>query len=219
MSSRSREVRGGAVRKISAQGKDDVRISVQSPTPGSSPEPDISGKGHGSAGAPSGDMAGSEEEWSGERKLQEGIPAILRPGYVADERDARAIKPTEEVVRSDTSFSSEIPDRMSATDTDGADLSLCAGKAAKKTRVYCQEPTAVDAGSVDSVSTSQLHCNPDALMDDWRMWSEGWEKCVTRVNSRANRTSDNDRSHCDPDALMQEWREWSTKWERLVTSR
>lgn len=223
ISSRSREVHGGAAREPSAQGRDDVRISVQPPTPESSPKPDTRGDGHGSADIPLGDMTGSKKEWSRKHKVREGVPAILRPGYVADERDARTINPSEEVVRSETSFPSEIPDRVSATDQEVADLSLCAGEAAQKTRLSRQKETMVESGSVEGDSTNQPLYNPDALMQNWKNWSESWEKSVTRVNSRvnsrANNTGDTDRTYCDPDALMQEWRDWSKRWERLVTSR
>lgn len=219
MSSRSKEIHGAAARNLSAQGRDDVRISIQPPTPGSSPEPDTRGKDRGLAGIPSEDMAGSEEEWSRKQKVREVVPAILRPGYVADERDARTICPTEEMVTSDTSSPSEILDREGATDEEGADLSLCAVKAARKTHLRRQKETVADFGSVDSDSTNHALRSPDALMQNWKYWSESWEKSVTQVNSKANNTGDTDRTHCDPDALMQEWREWSTKWERLVTSR
>lgn len=219
ISSRSREVRGGAARNSNVQAMDDVRISVQPPTLGSSSEPGTRGKGHGSAGIPSGGMAGSEEEWSRKQKVREAVPAILRPGYVADERDARTISSTGKVVRSDRSLPSGVPDRVSGTDEEGTDLSICAGKAAQKTRLCLQEETVADSGSVDGESTNKRLRNPDALMRNWKDWSESWEKSVTRVKSRANNTGDTDRAHCDPDALMREWREWSTKWERLVTSR
>ena len=235
-------------RRPSGQRMSDVRISVQPPTPVASPEPDTRGEDDGAAGFDSTDTESVEERRlvqakvlqpvptilrpghsrdeigvtrtrSEKTKARERIPTILRPGRVAEDRGTETKEFNRKAVGSGTSFPSKQSRRSSGTANVGADASLQARNAVRKTHPRHQRTTGVKCGSVDSKSTDQPLINPDALMQNWQNWSEGWESSVTRVNSRENKSRSIDRPHYDPDALMQEWREWSVRWERSVRSR
>ena len=232
LSNRSREVgRGGGGKSRDAkQGRDDVRISVQPPTPVASPEPDTNGEGQRAAERDSRDVdtvdegrlvkskvlqpvptvlrpghvraeAGGRRRRSGNVKVLESVPTILRPG-----RTARAEEATRKAVGSGVPPPSKQSRKPRTTADDGPHLSIHASSPA-------------DTGLVDNESIDQPFAKPDALMQNWKKWSESWEKSVTRVNSAAKNSHSATKPHCDPDALMQEWREWSVTWERFVTSR
>ena len=232
LSNRSREVGrgGGGKSKDAAQGADDVRISVQPPTPVASPEPDTSGEGQEAAGRDSRDADRVDEGRLVKPKALQPVPTILRPGHVRAEADgrrrrsanvkvlesvptilrpgrtARTEEATRKAVGSGVSPPSKHPRKTRTTADDGPHLSI-------------QASSPADTGLVDNESIDQPSAKPDALMQDWKKWSESWEKSVTRVKSGTKNNHSATKPHCDPDALMQEWREWSVRWERSVTSR
>ena len=224
--------RGGAGKSKDAMpGTDDVRISVQPPTPAASPEPDTSGKAQGSAERGSRDADTVDEGRLIKPQALQPVPTILRPGHVRAEasvrrrrsvanekvlesvptilrpgRAARTKGVTTKAVGSGASPPFKHPRKTRTTADDGPHLST-------------QASSLMDTGLVDSESTDQPLAKPDALMHNWKKWSESWEESVARVNSGANNNHSTTKPHCDSDALMQEWREWSVRWERLVTSR
>ena len=173
-----------AARRPSAQVANDVHISIQPPTPESSPEPDIRGKLHRSVGPHSRDAAVVKERRAARPEKREPIPAILRPGYVANDSDDRTIERTGEAVKLGTSVPPKRPRRTSVTVNDDADLFLSAGNTAKGTRLHLQRKPRADSGSDYRESTDQQLCDTEALMQDWRDWSARWESSVTRANPR-----------------------------------
>ena len=244
-----------AARRPSSQVTNDVRISIQPPTPESSPEPDIWGNLHRSVGSHSRDAVVVKERRPARPEMREPIPAILRPGYISDDRDDRTIERTEEAVRLAALVPPKRLRRTSVTVNEDADLFLSAGNTAKETRLHLQRKPRADSGSDYRESTDQQLCDTEALMQDWRDWSARWERSVTRPNTRrtnaalhndsdlsrsagnAARTThvhrqriprtgqgvDNsgstDQPHCNSEALMREWREWSEIWEMSLCRR
>ena len=232
LSDRSREIGRGSAGKSNdaAQGGGDVMVSVQPPTRVASPEPETSGKAHETAERDSRDADTVDEGRRVEPQALQAIPTILRPGHVRAEAGvgrrrsvnvkvlesvptilrpglaARIKEVTRKAVGSGASLPSKHPRKTGTTTDDGTHLSTKA-------------PNPSDTGLVDSESTDQTFANPDALMQEWKKWSESWETSVARVNSAAKHNQSVTRPHCDPDALMQKWREWSVSWERSVTGR
>ena len=233
LSNGSRRIsRGGAGKfKDAAPGTEDVRISVQPPTPVADLEPQMSRNGQGSVERGSRDADTVNEGRHIEPQALQPVPTVLRPGHVKADagvrrrrsaangkvlesvptilrpgRAARSQEFTRKAFGPGASPPSKQPRETRTTADDGPHLSTLASSRA-------------DTGLVDSERTVQPLAKPDALMQNWKKWSESWEESVARVNSRANNNHSTTKPHCDPDALMQDWREWSVRWERLVTSR
>ena len=228
----SRGIGRGGAGKVdnTTQGTDDVRISVQPPTPVASPEPDTSGNGQGSAEHNSRYADTDHEGRLVKPKALQPVPTILRPGPVkADDgvrrrrsanvkvlesvptilrpgRAARTKEATRKAIESGASPPSKHARKTRTTAEDGPHLSTSASSPA-------------DTSLVDRERSVQSLAKPDALMQNWKKWSESWEKSLTRVNSGAKNSYSATKPHCGPDALMQEWREWSMRWEQSVTSR
>ena len=207
--------------------RDDVRISVQPPTPVADLEPETVGGSaeHGSRDTNAGDEgglakakalqpvptvlrpgqgraeAGVRRRRSANVQVLESVPTILRPGRAAGTKEV-----TRKAVGSGLSSSSKNPWERRITADDGRHLST-------------QASSLADTGSAESEITVQPLTKPDALMQNWNKWSESWEKSVNRVNPGAKTSHSATKPHCDPNALMQEWREWSVAWERALTSR
>ena len=196
-----------------------VRINIQPPSPESSPELDTRETSPRSAGLHSRTTAVGRERRSAKSKVPEPVPAILRPGFVpVDDCGARTIDRPGEAVTPHTSIPSRYPRRTSDTDKIGAETFLDGGDAAEESRLLLQGTSRANYDSDGSDSTDQPLCNPDALMQNWREWSERWEMLVARPNSDADKSDSNSQSHCDPEAVMRDWRAWSERWERLVTN-
>ena len=183
-----------AARRPSAQGTSYVHISVQPPTPESSPEPDIRGKFHGLAGLGSRNAVRVKERRPARPERRDSIPAILRPGYVANDRDDRPMERTGGAMRSGTPVPPKRPRRTSATFNADANLFLSAGNAAKETRLQHPKLPRADAGSDVRNGTDQHLCDTEALMQDWRDWSVRWEQSVTRANPQRNSVTLNNDS-------------------------
>lgn len=181
--------------------RDDVRISVQPPTPVADLEPETSGKSRGSAEHGSRDADAGDEGRLVDAKALQPVPTILRPGRAAGTKEV-----TRKAVGSGVSPPSQHPRETRTTADDGRHLST-------------QASSLADTGSVESEITVQPLVKPDALMQNWNKWSESWEKSVSQVNPGAKHSHSATKPHCDPNALMQEWREWSVGWERALTSR
>ena len=230
LSNRSREIGREGVGEDAEQGKKDVRISVQPPTPVASPELDTAVNCQETAERDSRDLDTINEGRVMKSKPLQPVPTVLRPGHLRAEagarrrrsanvkvlesvptilRPGRAARPkgvTRKAIGSGASPPSKHPLETRTAADDGPYVST-------------QASSLADTGSVDSENTDQPLARPDALMQDWKKWSESWEKSVSRVNSAAKINHSVTKPHCDPDALMQEWREWSERWERSVTSR
>ncbi len=248
----SRERGQGSAGQSSPQAISNVRISVQPPTPRSSPEPSTRGKSHRSDSLRSKDtvtgpeirsknfenrepvpailrsgcrddhQSGRVGEFIGETiRPNRSVPSILRPGHVAQNRDARIIEITGETMKSNTSVPFGHLASAAADDSDEADLSLRAGDAAKGTRVHRQKVTRANSDSDDGDSTDQPPCAHEDLMQEWREWSESWEKLVSEPRpsvSNSGNSGNTDQPDCNTESLMQEWREWSERWEQSLRS-
>ena len=178
-----------AAKRSSAQIANDVRISVQPPTPESSPGSDTQVKFDGPAGLGSRNVIPVKERRPARPEMREPIPAILRPGYVANDRDDRTIERTGEAVKLGTSVPPKRPRRTSVAVNDDADLFLSAGNTAKETRLHLQRKPRADSGSDYRESADRQLCDTEALMQDWRDWSARWERSVTPANPRRTKVA------------------------------
>lgn len=232
LSNRSGEVgRGGVgMSEDAEEGREDVRISVQPPTPVASPELDTRGNGQETVECDSRDPDRVDEGRVMEAETLQPVPTILRPGRVRAEIGVRRrrssnvkvlesvptiLRPgpaarTREVTRKAIGSGASSPSRYPMETRITADDGL---------RLHTKASNPADTDSVDGEDTDQSLAEPDALMQSWKAWSESWEKSVARVNSGAKKSHSATTPHCDADALMQEWREWSVRWERSVRSR
>ena len=196
-----------------------VRINIQPPSPESNPELGTREKFPRSAGLHPRNTAVGGERQSAKPRVPEPVPAILRPGYVpVDEGGARTIERPGEAVRPHTPVTSRHPRRDSATAKIDAEMILHGGDAAGESRLLLQGTSRANYDSDGSENTDQPLCNPDVLMQNWREWSERWERLVAQPNSDVDKSGSISQSHCDSETVMQDWRAWSERWERLVIS-
>ena len=245
----SRERGRGSAGQSSPQATNNVRISVQPPTPTSSPEPITRGKSHRSdsvrlkdtvavpeirskefenrrpvpailrPGYRDDHQSGRTGEYIGEAvRPNRSVPSVLRPGHVVQNRDARTTETAGEIIKSSTSNPFGHLSPAAADDSDEADLSLRAGDAAKGTRLHRQKVARTNSVSDDGDSTDQPPWSHEDLMQEWREWSESWEKLVSEARPSVSKSGNIDQPDCETEFLMQEWREWSERWERSLRS-
>lgn len=213
LSPRSR-IRGReSSRKSCLQVRNDVEITVQPPTPSSSPELIVRGKCQRSASVRRVDALMCQNGGSAEPQTREPIPAILRPGHDGD-RGARTLEYSGEAVSSNTSVPSQ--HRYTSSSTANDELFLRAGEAARGSRLDRQKVTRAEVESDDNEEIYQLLCGSEAVLERWRDWSDNWEISVTGARSGTDNADRIDRSQCDPDSLIQEWRDFSERWERSL---
>lgn len=152
------------------------------------------------------------------------VPSLLRSGRVHNDWGPGGISRDKEAGRRGISVASDSPRSTAVTANHNADIILRTGAAAKGTRgrTSLGEDTHIEAeDSADSATVGQARCDPRALMQGWREWSERWEQVVRDDTETANSADSDvvDQPQRYPEALMEEWKEWSERWERSVKSR
>ena len=218
--------RKGSRSSTLASVENQVRISVQPPTPTGSESPGLDSRrrSRGSLGGvclADTTATGAPRRRSVKVQRRESVPAILRPGYVIDDRGVWRLAHEGRVMNS-KAYPSRIPRPSAAVERDaGVDLSIRAGDAVQGSRLH--RPNAIrrkpSPDDDDGSSFGRARRDSEALMQDWGEWSERWRNLVTGEKNDVDDSGSTDRVLCDADFLMQEWREWSERWERSLRRR
>ena len=141
------------------------------------------------------------------------VPVILRPGYGAN-RGAQIIELNGETMRPGTSLAPKDKSPHAVNAKDGVDLSFSASRAGRENRQYEKLATEAILNLDESHRIDPIICNSDAVMQDWREWSERWEMSLTGTTRVENDSVD--KAIQESESLLQEWRGWSERWEQSV---
>ncbi len=206
----SRERGRGSAGQSSPQATNNVRISVQPPTPTSSPEPITRGKPHRSDSLRLKDTLAGPEMLSKKFENREPVPAVLRPGYRDDHQAGRTGDCIGETVHPNRSVPSILRPGHVIQNRDARTTEITGETMKSNNSVpfgYLGPAAASDSDEAD------LSLRAGDAAEGTRLNRPK----VARANSDSDDDDSTDQFHSSPEDLMQEWREWSESWEQLIS--
>ena len=146
------------------------------------------------------------------------VPSVLRPGYAIGEKNGSIPQHSGQAEILSTSIPSEHPKPGTPVTNESAEVFPHASESAKEDQILLNEMTQEISDSDGHESIDESRCDLEALMQNWREWSEGWKQSMAPASADMDDCRISDEPPCDPEVLMGEWRQWSESWERDLMS-